>query len=85
MFAVWFTAGEGIFVVRMPKLSLAPIHSRPSCCLRLLPSSKTNLRMGGATPKLLRKFSSFGDFGIGINIALIYLFVFTLNDELSGQ
>jgi len=41
--------------------------------------------MGGATPKLLRKFSSFGDFGIGINIALIYLFVFTLNDELSGQ
>jgi hypothetical protein len=86
MFAVWFAAGEGIFVVvRMPKLSLAPTQSRSSCCLRLLPSSKTNLGMGGATPTLPRKFSSYGDLSIGRNVALIYLLVFTLNDELSGQ
>jgi len=86
MFAVWFAAGEGSFVfVRMPRLSLAPTQSRSSCCLRLLPSSKTNLGMRGATPTLFRKFSSHGGLGIGINVASIYLLVFTLNDGLSGQ
>lgn len=86
MFAVLFTAGEGIYVfVRMPRLSLAPTQSRSSCCLRLLPSSKTSLGIRGATPTLLRKFSSYGGLGIGINVALIYLLVFSLNDELSGQ
>ena len=77
--------GEGIFVVSVPKLSLAPTQSRSSCCLSLLPSSKTNLGMGGSTPTLLRKFSSYGDLGIGINVVLMYLLVFTLGDELYGQ
>jgi hypothetical protein len=86
MFAVWCTVGEGIFVfARMPRLSLVPTKSRFSCCLRLLPSSKTNLGMRGATPTLLSKFSSYGGLGIGIKVALIYLFLFTLNGEMSGQ
>jgi len=41
--------------------------------------------MGGSTPTLLRKFSSYGDLGIGINVVLMYLLVFTLGDELYGQ
>lgn len=47
--------------------------------------SKTNLGMGGATPTLLHKFSCYRGLGVGINVALIYVLVFTLNDELSEQ